>query len=204
MSTPTWKQLRWVKQVSVPPLAAPTLPHTAVPSTRERLVAALADRPRTVAQLAEAFGLAQPTVLAQVRRALRDGLIVEIQVAQEEKRFAAERYYAPAVPVIRQPDQELLQSACRALADEIGQVLARSQGDLQAAFAMTALAREGWGFDDLWPYLRETLDRLALARVTAFPAPASHKPHGLAWVEDRTAFDLATDPVDAERQEELA
>ena len=113
MSTPRWKQLHWFKQIQVPapPSAALASPEAAVPTTRERLIAALADRPRTVAQLAQAFDLSQPTVLEHVRRGLRDGLIVEVQVAEGEKRFAAERYYAPAVPVIRQPDQELLQSA---------------------------------------------------------------------------------------------
>ena len=140
-----WKQLRWVRQVLVPSPGATGSVSTrdAAPSARERLLAALGDRPRTVAQLADAFGLAQPTVLDHVRRALRDGLIVEVQVAAAERRFAAERYYAPTVPVIRAPDRELLESACRALAEDMAVALARHQGDLQAAFAMTSLAREG-------------------------------------------------------------
>lgn len=203
-----WKQLLWLKQTQVPALssAAPAAPD-AVPTTRERLIAALADRPRTVAQLAEAFGLSQPTMLEHVRRGLRDKLIVEVQVAEGEKRFAAERYYAPAVPVIRQPDQELLQSACRTPAGEIAAALSKSQGDLQAAFAMTTLAREGWTFDDLWPYLHATIQRLALQQVTGFPEPASPRPHGLAWVEDIAEFELAADDIadeGPEQQEESA
>ncbi len=84
MTNSTPKQLHWVKQVRVPASASPVprpLPVT-VPTPRERLVATLADRPRTVAQLAHTFGLSQPTMLEQVRRALRDGLIVEVQVAE--------------------------------------------------------------------------------------------------------------------------
>ena len=206
MVAQTWMQLRWVKQVPVPvpPTATPAPIEAAALSTRERLIAALADRPRTVAQLAQAFGLSQPTVLEQVRRALRDGLIVEVEVAEEEKRFAVERYYAPAVPVIRQPDRELLESACRALADETARALSRRQGDLQAAFAMTTLAREGWTFDDLRPYLHETVCRLALENVAGTAGPATPTPHGLAWVEEFAEFEFSSHDSGAVREEESA
>ncbi len=204
MVAQNWTQLRWVKQVQVPPAATLASLETAALSTRDRLVAALADRPRTVAQLAQAFGLSQPTVLEQVRRALRDGLIVEVEVAEDEKRFAAERYYAPAVPVIRQPDRELLQSACRALADEAARALSRRQGDLQAAFAMTTLAREGWTFDDLRPYLHETVCRLALEHVAGTAVPATPTPHGLAWVEEIAELAFASHDSGMIREEQSA
>jgi DNA-binding transcriptional ArsR family regulator len=189
------KQLRWVKQVQVSP-AAPSgqvPPEGAAPTTRERLVAALADRPQTVAQLARSFGLSQPTVLEHVRRAVGEGLLVEVQVPAAERRFVAERYYAPAVPVIRQPDRELLESACRSLAGEIADTLARHQGDLRAAFAMTTLAREGWAFGDLWPYLHATIERIARQHGLGFPLSIHPPLHGLAWVEDVAEFDLASD-----------
>ena len=206
MSARNWKQLRWVadRRVPVPPAAGLAPADAAASTPRERLVAALADRPRTVAQLAQTFGLSQPTMLEHVRRALRDGLIVEVEVAEEERRFAAERYYATAVPVIRQPDQEVLQSACRALAGEIGRVLSRSQGDLRSAFAMTALARDGWTFDDLWPYLHETIGRLALQQAGDLPHPAAPHRHGLAWVEDLAEFAPAPDGDGTDREEESA
>ena len=88
------KRLRWIRQTHVPVVG--TSPRgaagCATPTTRERLVAALADRLRTVAQLAQAFALSQPTMLEHVRRALRDGLIVEVRVAEAEKRYPSERY----------------------------------------------------------------------------------------------------------------
>lgn len=206
MSTRDRKQLRWIKQVQVSSVADGTAPRAAVLTTRERLVAALADRPQTVAQLAQSFDLAQPTVLEHVRRALREGLIVEVQVPAAEKRFAAERYYAPAVPVIRHPDRELLESACRGLAGEIADALARHQGDLQAAFAMTTLAREGWGFEELWPYLHDTIQRLAAGHDPGLPSHRQFPAHGLAWVEETVEFDLAVDHRAAQtvREEESA
>lgn len=182
------KQLRWVKQVQVPAGAA--LRAAGNPTTRERLVAALADRPRTVAQLAQAFGLSQPTVLEQVRRALRDGLIVETEVAACERRSMVERYYTPAVPVIRHSDRDLLYAACRATSEDFADALARARADLEAAFAMTTLAREGWTFRDLWPYCHETIDRLALARSPGFGPPRAAPSHGLAWVEEGDSVDL--------------
>ncbi|MDP9375736.1 MAG: helix-turn-helix domain-containing protein [Chloroflexota bacterium] len=205
MGAQDWKQLRWIadRRVPVPP-AAGRASADAAPTPRERLVAALADRPRTVAQLAQTFGLSQPTMLEHVRRALRAGLIVEVAVAEGERRFAAERYYATAVPVIRQPDQEVLQSACRALAGEIGRVLSRSQGDLRSAFAMTALARDGWTFDDLWPYLHETIGRLALQQAADLPQPVAPRRHGLAWVEDLAEFAAMPGDAGTERKEESA
>ena len=183
MMTAKPKQLRWVKQVQVPATvsSARTPKPVPAPTPRERLVAALADRPRTVAQLAQAFDLSQPTMLEQVRRALRDGLIVEVPVAEEEKRFPSERYYTTTVPVVRQPDRELLETACRGLADDVAAVVSKNWGDVHAAFAMTHLAREGWSFGELWPYLSETISRLVLERVDGFGG-AAVPPHGLAWI----------------------
>lgn len=180
------KQLRWVKEVRVPGVTAMGRAPTA---TRNRVIAALAERPRTVAQLAQTFGLSQPTVLEQVRRALRDRLIVEVQLPEAEKRSMAERYYAPAVPVIRQPDHDLFESACRALANDLAVALTENWADLQAAFAVTHLAREGWTFDDLWPYLQETIVRLATQRIGGGVHAVPNAAHGLVWIQDLPEFD---------------
>ncbi|MDQ3547685.1 MAG: helix-turn-helix domain-containing protein [Chloroflexota bacterium] len=195
MTTPP-KQLQWIKRVQVParfPVETPT--------PRERLVAALAGRPRTVAQLANDFGLSQPTMLDQVRRALRDGLIVEVEVLPEQRRTAGERYYAPTVPVIRQADRELLEPACRALANEMATALAGQRGDLLAAFAMTHLARDGWEFSDLWPFIQEIVFRLTLEQMDGLIAPTAVARHGLAWVEELVDAELTV--VD-EHEEEIA
>lgn len=180
------KELHWVKQVRVPGTASLAVAPTAA---RDRLIAALAERPRTVAQLAQTFGLSQPTVLEQVRRALRDRLIVEVQIPEGEKRFAAERYYGPAVPVIRQPDHDLFESACRALANDLAAGLTENWADLQAAFAVTHLAREGWTFDDLWPYLQGTIVRLATERIGGGVHAVPNAAHGLVWIQDLPEFD---------------
>jgi len=203
------KQLRWVKQVQVPvsESVGPVRSAIGVPSARERLVAALADRPRTVAQLAQAFGLSQPTVLDHVRRALRDGVIIEVEVAPTERRFAAERYYAPAVPVIRAPDRELIESACHAVARDIAATMAAHRADLEAAFAVTTLACEGWSFADLGPYLDETLRCLASQHGTDTLSRKPLPSHGLAWVEEVDDFAVELDDAPAavvERREELA
>ncbi len=209
MSMHEHKRLRWIKQVQVSPhgLVRPTRGGAVMPTARERLVAALAVRPQTVAQLAASFGLSPPTVLDHVRRALRDGVIVEVEVAPTERRFAVERYYAPAVPVIRAQDRELIESACRAVAKDIAATMAAHRADLEAAFAMTTLAREGWSFTDLGPYLDETIRRLAAQHGTDMLSPQTPPSHGLAWVEDLDDFALESvgDPaVGAERREELA
>jgi len=179
------KQLQWMKQVQVPARLS-----VEAPTPRERLVAALAERPRTVAQLAQEFGLAQPTMLDQVRRALRDGLIVEVEVSAEQRRTAGERYYAPTVPVIRQADRELLEPACRAVANELAAALTEQRGDVLAAFAMTHLARDGWEFSDLWPYMQELVFRLTLEQMDGMSAPTVVPQHGLAWVEELADTEL--------------
>lgn len=190
MTAASAKRLYWIKQVEAPARPASSRP---IPfSSRDRLVAALADRPRTVAQLAQTFGLSQPTMLEQVRRALTDGLIVEVEVAPEERRFAAERYYAPAVPVIRAPDAEVIESACVAVSHEMARVLRDNWSDLLATFAVTHLAREGWKVDDLWPYVEETIRRLVKEEIGGVVSrPAEVPPHGLAWVEEIVDFDAA-------------
>jgi len=158
-----------------------------------------------VAQLAQAFELSQPTMLDQVRRALRDGLISEVAVTEEERRFPAERYYATAVPVIRQPDREVLESACRGLAADVAAALTSNLGDLHAAFGLTHLAREGWSFEALWPYLEETISRLAIERVPGIPEASPPPSHGLAWVEEITEYAAPSDVGhDHDREEKLA
>ena len=209
MSTHEHKQLRWIKQLQVPPRRSVGSATRAisVPTARERLIAALAERPQTVAQLAASFGLSQPTVLDHVRRALRDGVIIEVEVAPTERRFAAERYYAPAVPVIRAQDRELIESACRAVAHDIAATMAAHRADLEAAFAMTTLAREGWTFADLGPYLDETIRRLASQHDTDMLPHHPPPSHGLAWVEEVDDFAVELDGAPAavvERREELA
>lgn len=187
MTAANAKHLRWIKQVEVS--ARTTSPRPIPFSSRDRLVAALADRPRTVAQLAQAFGLSQPTMLEQVRRALADGLIAEVRVAPEERRFVAERYYAPAVPVIRVPDAEVIESACQAVSNEMARVLRDNWSDLLAAFAVTHLAREGWTVNDLWPYMDETIRRLTHEQMRGVVSPAVVPDHGLAWVEEIVELD---------------
>jgi DNA-binding Lrp family transcriptional regulator len=176
------KHMHWTRHVRV--VTSEREPGSgATTDTRERLVAALADRPRTVAQLAHQFGLSQPTVLEQVRRAARDGLIVEARIPIDEKRYPSERYYTPAVPVIRQPDREILESACRSISDDLASSLRSNEADLRAAFAMTHAVRDGWTFDDLWPFVQETFVRLALEQIPGTVQPASST-HGLLWVEE--------------------
>lgn len=207
MSATRSKQLRWVKQVQVNTGTPADPAADAGPTTRERLVAALADRPRTVAQLAQAFGLAQPTVLEHIRRAVRDGLVTETEAVDGERRSAVERYYTPTVPVIRQPDRDVLHSACQAMARDFAAALERGRADLEASYAMTTLAREGWSFQELWPYMHETILSLALARATGFAPPTAIPAHGLAWVEERDLDGARMDAdctVGALREEELA
>ena len=194
------KELRWVKQARVTDFSfsASAGDLAQAPTPRERLVAALADQPRTVAQLAHAFGLSQPTMLEQVRRALRDKLITEVQVADEDKRFPTERYYSTAVPVVRQPDRELLESACRGLTNDVAKALEKNWGDVHAAFALTHLAREGWAFMDLWPYLNDTINRGVLNRVGGFGCISAVPAHGLAWVEEIDGTDV--EPTESEEK----
>lgn len=130
-------------------------------------------------------------MLEQIRRTVRDGLIVEVEVSAAERRFAAERYYAPAVPVVRQPDRELLETACWGLTNDIAATVARQWGDVEAAFALTHLTREGWSVDDLQPYLQDTLARLVAEQLGRAAPLAKLQCHGLAWMEEVAAPDAA-------------
>lgn len=83
MGTTSPKRLRRIRQSYVPKEVTRSASGRALLDRRERLVAALADQPRTVAQLARQFGLSQPTMLQHRLAWVEDAATFEAEQVPE-------------------------------------------------------------------------------------------------------------------------
>jgi DNA-binding transcriptional ArsR family regulator len=157
--------------------------------TKERILNALAARPRTIAQLADLLGISSPAVHRHVTELAASELIREVEVPQEERRTGVERYYQPAFPVILAADQALFEPMLQELAADFATSFRRGQAALAEAFARTSLPARGVSFETLLHYLYATAARSARAQLEAegalppWPVHADGS-HWVWWAEE--------------------
>ncbi len=131
--------------------------------TKEQILNIVHRQPSTVAQMAKATGLSQPTILRHVAEMVEDGLLSEL--AKEVKEYSFERYYKPGFPVVARHDQVLLDPEIENIAVEQAAQLARRLEGLRPLYGKTQAASEGWEFEEFAHYLfhsilRETRKKL--------------------------------------------
>jgi DNA-binding transcriptional ArsR family regulator len=85
--------------------------------TKEAILNLLIDKPKTVAQLAKALSLAQPTVLRHIGEMMASELLRESE--EWERRYPAERYYEPNFPIIKGDERDEFGAACEQMAGAI-------------------------------------------------------------------------------------
>jgi DNA-binding transcriptional ArsR family regulator len=152
--------------------------------TKERILNALAARPRTITQLAELLGVSPPAAHRHVMDLLDSELIGEVAAPRDGRRSPVERYYQPTFPVILAADRASLDPVLQNLAADIAATFRDRQEALAAAFAQTSLSARGESFETLLHYLYATAVRTARARLEAEGAlpPWPEHADGSRWV----------------------
>jgi DNA-binding transcriptional ArsR family regulator len=149
--------------------------------TKERVLNAVARRPKTIAHLAKELGLSAPTVHAHVNDLLKSELLRAS--AGREKRHPAENYYEPGFPVIKSVDSVAFDPICEAMAERLADLFEARQVQLRSALEKTGLADEGWQFPDVAQYLFACVQRGARERLEergVLPRRERHE-NGTEW-----------------------
>ena len=125
--------------------------------TKEQILNLVHRDPSTVAQLAKATGLSQPTILRHVSEMVGDGLLSEL--ASQRKEYSFERYYAPGFPIVTRHDQELMASEVEKAASVQAGSLAAWLAGVKKLYAKTDAASSGWEFEEFAQYLFHRVQR---------------------------------------------
>jgi len=135
--------------------------------TRELILNAIYQQPRTITQLAELLGISAPAVHRHIVNMLADELIHEVDPAAAERSRGSERYYRPNFPIVLAADRAALQPVLEEIAADVAAVFRQGQEALAKAFADTSLPARGEQVETLLHYLYATATRLARARLEA-------------------------------------
>ena len=150
--------------------------------TKERVLNAVARRPKTIAHLAKELGLSQPTIHTHVNDMLKSELLCES--AAQVKKHPAENYYEPNFPVLTAADRAAFEPICEAIAERIAEIFESRQGELRHAMEQTGLADKSREFSDLAQYLYACVQRGArklLEERGVLPRREKHR-NGAEWL----------------------
>lgn len=150
--------------------------------TKEGILNLVADKPKTIAQLAKELNLAQPTVLRHISEMMKSELLRESE--EWERKYPAERYYEPNFPIIKADERAEFESLCEEMAEAIAALFEKKENKLEAAFDKTVLAERGWTFSDIAQYLFARVQRSARKKLEQrgkLPPPEEHT-NGVEWI----------------------
>src|SRR5215212_489302 len=129
--------------------------------TRELILNAIYQQPRTITQLAELLSISAPAVHRHIVNMLADQLIHEVDPAAAEQIRGSERYYRPNLLIVLAADRAALQPVLEEIAADVAAVFRQGQEALAKAFADTSLPARGEQVETLLHYLYATATRLA-------------------------------------------
>jgi DNA-binding transcriptional ArsR family regulator len=135
--------------------------------TRELILNAIYQQPRTITQLAELLGISAPAVHRHIAGLLADELIHEVEPEVAERNRGSERYYRPSFPIVLTADRAALQPVLEDIAADMATVFRQGQEALANTFASTSLPVRGESIEMLLHYLYSTATRLARAQLEA-------------------------------------
>lgn len=150
--------------------------------TKERVLNAVAQQPKTIAALAKELGLSQPTVHSHVSDMLGSELLRE--AVEWEKKHPSENYYEPNFPVMEAADLAAFTRICEDVAVRLADIFEARRDELEAAFATTSLARHRWAYRDVAQYCYASIQRRArtlLEERGLLPVKKKHR-NGAEWV----------------------
>jgi len=152
--------------------------------TKERILNALHHAPSTITQLAERFGLSQPTIHRHITDLLASELIREESVPEDERAWVVERYYRPNFPIIHATDLAAVSPLLDELSDIFADTFQRFLPSLQTAMARAHLPEREEERDAVLHYLYTTATRLGRAKLEqagTLPTWPAHR-DGSRWL----------------------
>lgn len=150
--------------------------------TKERILNLVAERPKTIAQLAKSLKLSQPSVHTHVGEMMKSELLRESE--EWEKRYPTERYYEPNFPVVKRDERAEFEKLCREMSERVAALFEKNRPRLERAFKKTGLKERGWEFSDVAQYLYAHVQRGArrlLEERGELPPRQKHK-NGAEWL----------------------
>lgn len=150
--------------------------------TKEEILNILAQEPSTITQIAEALGLAAPSVHTHVSDMLRSELLRE--AVEWQKTHPAERYYEPNFPVFKAEECEEFIALCEEMSKELVTIFEKRRPKMERAFSKTGLSQQGWKLTDITQCLFANMYRGARTQLERRGLLSSRKKHanGARWV----------------------
>jgi DNA-binding transcriptional ArsR family regulator len=150
--------------------------------TKEEILNALAEGPKTITQIAEALGLSAPSVHTHVSDMLGSELLRE--AVEWEKTHPAERYYEPNFPVFKAEECAEFRTLCEEMSNELVVIFEKKRQKMERAFGRTALAKQGWELSDITQCLFANMYRGARVQLEqhGLLAPREKHKNGAKWI----------------------
>ncbi len=150
--------------------------------TKEQILNVLAQRPKTITQIAETLALSAPSIHTHVRDMLRSELLRE--AVDWEKTHPAERYYEPNFPVFKAKERAAFRALCEEMSKELASLFERKQKKIERAFHKTGLPQKGWGTSDISQCLFANMYRGArtLLERNGLLSPREKHANGAKWI----------------------
>jgi DNA-binding transcriptional ArsR family regulator len=161
--------------------------------TKEEILNALAQGPKTITQIAEVLGLSAPSIHTHVSDMLRSELLRE--AVEWEKTHPAERYYEPNFPVFKAEDCGEFIALCEEMSKELVKLFESKRQKMERAFRKTSLSQQGWELSDITQCLYANMYRGARAQLEQRGLLSTRAKHanGAQWIF------WAEEPVDSRR-----
>ncbi|HYJ85035.1 MAG TPA: winged helix-turn-helix domain-containing protein [Pyrinomonadaceae bacterium] len=150
--------------------------------TKEEILNALAQGPKTITQIAEVLGLSAPSVHTHVSDLLRSELLRE--AVEWEKTHPAERYYEPNFPVFKAAECAEFRTLCEEMSRELVAIFEKKLQKMEDAFRKTALSQQGWKLSDISHCLYANMYRGARTQLeeAGLLSPRERHKNGAAWI----------------------
>jgi DNA-binding Lrp family transcriptional regulator len=149
--------------------------------TKEEIINLVADRPKTISQLAKALNLSAPSIHKHINEMLDSELIRDS--AEWEKLHPKERYYEPNFPIVRAAECRRVESIIDELSTALVDMFEQARPRFEDAFETTGLGNKGWKFDDLSQCAFARIQRNARRKLEqrgSVKPPSTHR-NGISW-----------------------
>lgn len=150
--------------------------------TKEEILNLVADKPKTISQLAEALNIAPASVHTHINDLTNSELLRES--VEWEKKYPTERYYEPNFPVFKAAECDEFMLLCEGMAEQVAAIFERKRADLERAFKQTQLSEHGWNFADITQCVYANMQRHARILLEEQGMLAGREKHGngASWI----------------------